>query len=163
MDALEAIHKRRSVRDFTGESIPRADLEKIVDAGRMAATGFNRQPWEFIVVTNRAMIDKLRVAARWMDKAGAVIAVTLDPTSKYWLEDGSAAVENILIASTALGYGSCWLEGYTLPREEEFKTLLGVPDSRRLLTLVPIGVPTEWPTKEKKPLEEVLHWEKYRG
>ena len=161
MDALEAIHKRRSVRDFTGDSIPRSDLKKIVDAGRMAATGYNRQPWEFIVVTDPQMIAELKVAARWMENAGAIIAVTLDPTTKYWLEDGSAAVENMLIASTALGYGSCWLEGYTLPREEAFKDLLDVPDERRLLTLVPIGVPVAWPTKDKKPLEDVLHWEKY--
>ena len=161
MDALEAIHRRRSVREFTGDPIPREDIEKIVDAGRMAATGYNRQPWEFIVVTEKSMIDQLKVAARWMENAGAVIAVALDPTTKYWLEDGSAAVENMLIASTALGYGSCWLEGYTLPREEEFKELLGVPENRRLLTLVPIGVPVGWPTQEKKPLSEVLFWEKY--
>ena len=161
MDALEAIKKRRSVREYTGDPIPRQDLEKIVDAGRLAATGYNHQPWDFIVVTKKEMIEQLKVAAQWMDKAGAIIAVVLDPTSKYWLEDGAAAVENILIASTALGYGSCWLEGYTLPREEEFKALLGVPEDKRLLTLVPIGVPVEWPTKEKKPLEEVLHWEKY--
>ena len=163
MDALEALHKRRSVRDYTGDPIPRADLEKIVDAGRMAATGYNRQPWDFIVVTDKAMIDQLKIAARWMEKAGAIIAVALDPTTKYWLEDGSAAVENMLIASTALGYGSCWLEGYTLPREEEFKALLGVPDTKRLLTLVPIGVPVAWPSQEKKALEEVIHWEKYEA
>ncbi|HBX69072.1 MAG TPA: nitroreductase family protein [Chloroflexi bacterium] len=161
MDALEAIQKRRSVREYTGEAIPRADLEKIVDAGRMAATGFNTQPWDFIVVTDQSMIAKLKIASRWMEKAAAIIAVVLDPSSRYWLEDGSAAVENMLIASTALGYGSCWLEGYTLPREEEFKLLLGVPAEKRLLTLVPVGVPVEWPTQEKKPLAEVLHWERY--
>lgn len=161
MDALEAIRKRRSVRDYTGDPIPREDLEKIVDAGRWAATGYNRQPWDFIVVTDREMIEQLKIAAQWMENAGAIIAVALDPTTKFWLEDGSAAVENMLIASTALGYGSCWLEGYTLPREEEFKALLGVPDNRRLLTLVPIGVPVEWPEKEKKPLSEVIHWEKF--
>lgn len=161
MDALEAIKKRRSVREYTGDPIPRGDLEAIVDAGRMAATGFNNQPWDFIVVTQQEMIQKLKIASQWMEKAGAIIAVVLDPSSKYWLEDGSAAVENMLIASTALGYGSCWLEGYTLPREEEFKKLLGVPEDRRLLTLVPIGVPVTWPTQEKKPLEEVLHWELY--
>ncbi|HBY07011.1 MAG TPA: nitroreductase family protein [Chloroflexi bacterium] len=161
MDALEAIQKRRSVRKYTGEDIPRADLEKIVDAGRMAATGFNTQPWDFIVVTDQSMIAKLKIASRWMEKAAAIIAVVLDPSSRYWLEDGSAAVENMLIASTALGYGSCWLEGYTLPREEEFKLLLGVPAEKRLLTLVPVGVPVEWPTQEKKPLAEVLHWERY--
>ena len=161
MDALEAIRKRRSVREYTGDPIPREDLETIVDAGRLAATGSNKQPWDFIVVTDREMIDQLKVASQWMEKAGAIIAVVLDPSSRWWLEDGSAAVENMLIASTALGYGSCWLEGYTLPREPEFKELLGVPKEKRLLTLVPIGVPTEWPTKEKKSLAEVIHWERY--
>ena len=126
-----------------------------------AATGSNRQPWEFIVITKREMIEQLKIAAKWIENAGAIIAVVMDPSSRWWIEDGAAAVENILIASTALGYGSCWLEGYTLPREEEFKKLLDVPKDRRLLTLVPIGVPVEWPTVEKKSLEEVLRWEKY--
>ena len=161
MDALEAIRKRRSVRSFTGEPIPQEDLEKIVDCGRLAATGSNRQPWDFIVVTDKDMIARLKVAAQWMEKAAAIVAVVMDSSSRWWIEDGSAAVENMLIASTALGYGSCWLEGYTLPREEEFKELLGIPKEKRLLTLVPIGVPVEWPTKEKKPLEQVIHWERY--
>jgi nitroreductase len=161
MDALEAIRKRRSVRKYTGAPIPREHLEIIVDAGRLAASGHNNQPWDFVVVTDRAMIDRLKVASQWMEQAGAIIAVVLDPESRWWLEDGAAAVENMLIAATALGYGSCWLEGYTLPREEEFKTLLGVPREKRLLTLVPIGVPVEWPAKDKKPLSQVIHWEKY--
>ncbi len=161
MNALKAIGKRRSVRKYTGEPIPRKDLEKIVDAGRLAATGSNQQPWDFVVVTDRTMVERLKVAAEWMEKAAAIIAVVMDPSSRWWVEDGSAAVENMLIASTALGYGSCWLEGYTLPHEEEFKKLLGVPKEKRLLTLVPIGVPAEEPTREKKSLEEVLHWERY--
>jgi nitroreductase len=161
METLEAIKKRRSVREYTGESIPRQDIEKIVDAGRLAATGSNYQPWEFIVITERGMIEQLKVAASWMEKAGAIIAVVMDPASRWWVEDGAAAVENMLIASTALGYGSCWLEGYTLPREEEFKELLGIPKEKRLLTLVPIGVPVQWPAIDKKTLEEVLYWEKY--
>jgi nitroreductase len=161
MDALEAIRRRRTVRSFTGAPIPRADLETIVDAGRLAASGYNRQPWDFVVVTDQGMIGRLKIAAEWMDKAGAIIAVVLDPTSRYWLEDGSAAVENMLIAATALGYGSCWLEGYTLPLESQLKVLLGVPEEKRLLTLVPIGVPVEWPTKEKKSLQQVLHWERF--
>jgi nitroreductase len=162
MEALEAIRRRRSVRSYTGDPIPREDLEKIVDAARLAPSGYNRQPWEFIVVTDRGAIDQLKIAALWMENVGAIIAVVMETSSKFWLEDGSAAVENILIASTALGYGSCWLQGYTEPREGEFKELLDIPDDKKLLTLVPIGVPSEWPTKEKKPLSEVLHWERYR-
>jgi nitroreductase len=161
MDALEAIRKRRSIRAFTGAPIPRGDLECIVDAGRLAPSGHNDQPWEFVVVTDSALIHELQVAAEWMEKAGAIIAVVLDPQCAYWVEDGAAAVENMLLATTALGYGACWLEGYTIPLEERFKTLLGVPAELRLLTLIPVGVPAEWPVKEKKPLAEVVHWERY--
>jgi nitroreductase len=162
MDTFKAILKRRSVRDYTGEPIPREDLIKIVNAGRWAPSGYNRQPWDFVVVTDPETISKFKIAAKWIENAGAVIAIVLEPSaSKFWLEDGSAAIENILLACTALGYGSCWLQGYTEPREDAFKTLLGIPTQKRLLTLIPIGVPTHWPEKEKKPLQEVLHWEKF--
>jgi len=76
MDALEAIRKRRSVRAYTGDPVPRADLETIVDAGRLAATGFNRQPWDFIVVTDAAIIDQLTVAGRGWRRPG--------PLSPWW-------------------------------------------------------------------------------
>lgn len=161
MDTFEAIRTRRSVRQYTGESIPREELEQIVDAGRLAATGSNRQPWDFIVITDAEMLKQLSAAAEWITKAAAVIAVVMDPESRWWIEDGAAAVENMLLAATALGYGSCWLEGYTLRNEDEFKALLGVPEAKRLLTLVPIGVPVEWPMRAKKSLEEVLHWERF--
>ncbi len=161
MDALEAIRRRRTVREFTGDGIPRDVLEKIADAGRLAASGGNIQPWEFIIVTDREMITRFSMDVQWVEKSGAVIAVVMDPSSRWWLEDAAAAVENMLIASTALGYGSCWFEGCTQPREAEFKTILGVPQDKKLFTLVPIGVPVVWPTKEKKPLKEVMRWETY--
>jgi nitroreductase len=161
MDTLEAIRTRRSVRRYTGDKIPRADLETIVDAARLAPTGSNKQPWDFIVITDDAMIQQLKVASVWMDKAAAIIAVVMDPSSRWWVEDASAAVENMLLTCTALGYGACWLEGYTLPREDEFKKLLDIPTAKRLITLVPVGVPAESPVVEKKPLGEILHWERY--
>ena len=162
MQTLEAIKRRRSVRRFTGAAVPREDLLRIVDAGRQAASGHNRQPWDFIIVTDGPMLQEMAArTSAWLAQAGAVIVLVVDPASRWWMEDGSAAAENMLLAATDLGYGSCWLEGYTLPREEEFKTLLGVPREKRLLTLVPVGVPVEWPTKDKKPLSQVIHWEKY--
>jgi nitroreductase len=69
MDTLEAIRTRRSVRRFTDAPIPSADLETIVDAGRLAATGNNRQPWDFVIVTDRAMIASFMIAGAW-DRAG---------------------------------------------------------------------------------------------
>jgi nitroreductase len=164
MDIFETIQNRRSIRKFTGEPIPREDLEKIVDAGRLAASGLNRQPWEFVIVTNPEILLQLRVPAdHWTQKAGAIIAVVMDPDSRWWVEDGAAAVENILLACTALGYGACWIEGYTLRNEEVFKAILQIPDELRLFTLVALGVPDEQPTKEKKSLQEVLHWQYYRA
>ena len=161
MDALEAIKKRRSIRQYSGGAIPKADLETIVDAGRLAATGSNRQPWDFVVITDRAMIAQFKVSSPWIASAAAVIVVVMDPRSRWWVEDGAAAIENMLLASTALGYGSCWVEGDVLPREEQFKILLEVPEEKRVMALIPIGVAAETPAPEKKPLEQVLHWEKY--
>ena len=161
MDAIEALRKRRTVRRFTGAAIPREHLETIVDCARLAASGMNSQPWDFVVITDGAMIQRIKGRAEWMADAGAVIAVVMDPASRWWIEDGAAAIENMLLAATALGYGGCWLEGNSLRREDELKIALGVPAEKRLMTLVPIGVPAEWPNKEKKTLAEVIHWEKY--
>ena len=161
MDTLEAIRKRRSIRRYTKDSIPRADLEIIVDAGRLAATGSNRQPWDFVVVTDRGTIEQFKVSGAWIEQAAAVIVVVMDPVSRWWVEDGAAAIENMLLASTALGYGACWVEGDALPREAQFKALLEVPGEKRVMALVPVGVAAETPMPEKKPLEKVLHWEKY--
>jgi len=161
MDALEAIRKRRSIRRYTDDAIPKADLETIIDAGRLAATGSNRQPWDFVIVTDRAMIAQFKISGAWIASAGAVIVVVMDPRSRWWIEDGAAAIENMLLASTALGYGSCWVEGDVLLREEQFKILLGVPAEKRVMALIPIGVAAESPAPQKKPLEQVLHWEKF--
>jgi nitroreductase len=161
MDLFEAIRRRRSTRKFTGAAIPKPDLEKIVDAGRLAASGSNRQPWDFVVVTARDTIAEFATAGPWIAQAAAVVAVVLDPKSRWWVEDGSAAIQNMLLAATALGYGGCWVEGDALPREEQFKKLLVIPPDRRILAILPFGVPAESPSKEKKPLADLLHWEKF--
>jgi len=151
------------VRRFTGEDVPLEDLLCIVDAGRMAASGHNKQPWDFIIVTDRAMIEEMSErCSGWMVRAAAIIVLVVDPASRWWMEDGSAAAENVLLAATDLGYGSCWVEGTMLPHEEYFKEYLGIPAERRILTLVPIGVPEEWPgDKPKRSLEEVVHWQRW--
>jgi nitroreductase len=159
MDVLEAIRNRRSVRRYKNVVIPKADLETIVDAGRLAATGSNRQPWDFIIVTAKPMIVNFKVSGAWIQESSAVIVVVMDPKSRWWVEDGAAAIENMLLASTALGYGSCWVEGDALPHEDRIKSLLGIPTG--VMVLIPIGIPAETPNPRKKSLEEVLHWEKF--
>ena len=163
MDTLEAIQKRRSVRKYTGAPISRADIEKILDAARMAPSGYNQQPWHFIVVTDRGVIQDHSKIGIWSEKTSAIIAVVMDPSSDFWVEDGSAAIENMLLAATALGYGSCWLQGSTQPHDEMLRQLLNIPGHLNLLSLVSIGVPAHWPqARNKKPLEAVVHWETFK-
>lgn len=161
MDLFDAIEKRASVREFEPVEVPDADIEKILDAGRRAPSGKNLQPVRYIVIRSRETIEKLSRAQGCIAQAGAVIALAADPeASPYWLEDASAATQNMLLAIKALGYDSVWIEG-TLRRHEEFaKELLGVPKGLRLIIILPIGKAAgEVGQKPKLPLSEIVHWD----
>ena len=174
MDLFEAIHSRRTIRTFTGKKIPRSDLEKIVDAGRLAPSARNRQTWDFVVITERAVLDQ--IVSRFhtprkydtfengnFDGTSAIIAVIMEGSSEYWREDGSAATQNMLLAARDLGWGSCWIEGQMRPHEDKFKELLKVTKEKRILLLIALGEPVKWsPPPPKKSLSEVMHWERYR-
>lgn len=163
MDVLEAIRTRRSVKALEPADIPREHLRTIVDAGRLAPSGRNTQPWEFIVITDPGTIARLAEVQALVGQASAVVAIVADEQgSRYWLEDASAAAENMLLTIEALGYGSRWIEGTLLPKEAWAKEVLGVPAEKRLVIMLPVGkgVYDEKP-KEKKPLREVLYWERY--
>lgn len=160
MKTFEAIQRRRSARRLTPEPIPTQHLEKIVDAGRLAATAHNAQPWDFVAVSDRKTIAELGEVNGWMKEAGAVIALVVDPTTEYWRETGAAAAQNMLIACTALEYGSCWVQGDARFCLDDLKELLGIPPNRFLLILVAIGKAETWPpVPDKRELVEVLHWE----
>jgi len=163
MDAIEVLKKRRSVRAYTRESVPRKIIEDIVDCGRLAATAINIQPWEFVVVTDADMLRKLAETTdhgKFIADA-PVCVVVLSRDTKYYLEDGSAATENILLAARAHGLGSCWVAGDKKAHAPEICRLVGAPKGYKLVSLIPIGYPAESPEKTKRPLSDVLHWEKY--
>jgi nitroreductase len=162
MDLFEAIEKRASVRQLAPADIGDDDLRKILDAGRRAPSGKNLQPLEYVAIRDRDTIEKLAKVQPSVGQASAIIAIVADQSSKYWLEDASAAAENMLLAIAALGYASCWVEGTLLRHEEWAKELLGVPEDRRLIILLPVGKPAVTPVqKEKRPLDDILHSERY--
>jgi nitroreductase len=163
MELFEAIRARASVRSLKPVELPEEDLVQILDAGRRAASGRNVQPFGFIVVRDADTIRQLSAAQACIADVGLAIGVVADPDgSKYWLEDISAATENMLLAVTALGYATVWIEGTLLRREDEFKQLLGIPANMRFMVLLPIGKAAgEASQAAKKPLEEIVHWEKY--
>jgi len=163
MDLFDAIAQRASVRDLKPVEVPDADLERILDAGRRAPSGRNRQPIEFIVVKDPATIQKLAAAQKCIGDVGLVICIAADPSkSQFWLEDVAAAATNMLLAIAALGYGSVWIEGTLLRVEEECKRALGIPDAMRLIVALPIGAPVKEPQQAgKRPLADIVHWERY--
>lgn len=163
MDAIEALKTRRSVRAYLDQPVPRELLEEIVDCARLAPTALNLQPWEFVVVTEKQRLREIARATdygRFIEQAAACIVV-LCRNTKYYLEDGSAATENILLAAHALGLGACWVAGDKKPYADQIRRLVGAPEGYRLVSLVPIGYPAEKPVKQKRPLREVLHWERF--
>jgi nitroreductase len=163
MDAIEALKTRRSVRAYTAEPVPRQIIEDLIDCGRLATSARNVQPWEFVVVTGAAALRWLGETANtgsFIANAAACIAVFCRDT-KYFLEDGSAATQNILLAARAHGLGACWVAGDKKPYAQDVSTRLGVPQGCRLISLIALGYPAEDPQKAKRPLAEILHWEKF--
>ena len=112
MDAIQAMCTRRSIRKYTADPVKEEDLRKILDCGRLAPTGVNRQAWRFIVVTDAAVKAAVAEATdygKFIASAPVVIAVAIGPDAACPNEDSAAAACNMLNAAHALGYGGCWI------------------------------------------------------
>jgi len=164
MDALQALRTRRSVRAYDGRPVPREAIEQIADAGRLAATARNVQPWDFVAVTRREVLRQiadLTDYGKFIADAGACIVVLCSDT-KYYLEDGSAAAQNLLVAAAALGVGSCWVAGDKKPYTDQILAAVHAPPGKKLVALVALGYPARTPASPpKRELGKVLHWEKF--
>jgi len=163
MDALEAIKTRRSVRKYKAESVPREVLKNLVDAGRLAPTARNEQPWEFVVVTEaerRKRLAALATHGKFIGEAPACIVV-LCKRSDYYLEDGSAATTQIMLAATALGLGTCWVAGDKKDYAPAVVKAVGAPAKYRLVSLIAVGYAAETPAPGKRGVNDVLHWETF--
>ena len=164
METLDSISKRASVREYQSKPIVKTLLEKLVDAGRRAPTARAIEPWEFVVVTDKEILRKLgeiATSGSFVKDAVSCIVIFCKDT-KYYLEDGSAATENILLAAQDLGLGACWVAGDKKPYTREISELLGVPSGLKLVSLIALG----WPKKQMKQvktrnLKDVIHWEKF--
>lgn len=164
MEVIETIKSRVSVRKYTEKMIPKEILEDIVDCGRLAPTGYNRQPWAFVVVVDKDIKDKIAEVAtfgRFIREAGACIAVFCEKDAETALEDASAATENMIIAAQSYGLGTCWVNSYKKAHSEAVKKMLNCPDTMELMTLIAVGYPAERTTRPKKSLNEVLKWNSF--
>jgi len=163
MDAIECLKTRRSVRQYLPDAVEKSVVEDIIDCARLATTAINIQPWSFVVVTDgemRRRIADMTDHGKFLAEAPVCIAVFCQ-VSKYYLEDGCAATQNILLAAKAHGLGSCWIAGDKKAYCDDLRKLLDVPESQTLISLIALGHPKSIPSPPKKSLREVIHWEKF--
>ena len=174
-DLLQLMLNRRSIRHYTGAPIPADKLQLILQAGLASATSKNRKPWEFVVVQEKEILQKLskcRVgSAKMLENAGCAIVVfaNTDVTADVWIEDCSIAMSNMHLMADSLGLGSCWIQGRCREAEngqttEEFcRELLGVPENMGLLAILSVGVAVERPAGYTVGdlKEEKIHWERF--
>jgi nitroreductase len=174
MDFFEAIAKRHSYRGlFKDQPVPREDLRRIVQAGLQAPSGRNAQTTAFVIVDDPELVGRIGAmhASNVVMQPKAFIACIVDAKPEpvyeghhFQVEDCAAAVENMLLAVTALGYASVWIDGWLRGenRAEVIGRLLSLPPGKVIRVLLPIGVPAEtWPQKEKKPFAQRAWFNQY--
>lgn len=170
MDVLSAIQGRRSIRQYSARAIEDEKINKVLEAARLAPSASNSQLWKFIVVKNDETRLKIAEAAgRQMFVRQApviIVACGLDPErvmfcgQPRYTVDLSIAVSYMILEAYEQGLGTCWL-GYF--DEEKVKEILGIPGNIRVVTMIPLGYPVEFPPKRpRKNLEEIVCYEKYK-
>jgi nitroreductase len=173
--ALDVIHSRKSVREFTGEAVARKDLDTILRAAMAAPSAVNCQPWAFVVVTEHAMLNTLADGlpyAQMLRRAGAGIVVcavvekAFNKMAEFAIIDSALAAQNILLAAEALGLGALWTAAYPDPGKAAFvRETLRIPKDVMPLAVIPVGYPAGVEAPKDKFKEENIHWERwnYRG
>ena len=167
---MDAIYRRRSIRKYKPEKILLSLVEEIIKAGMNAPSAGNEQPWHFIVLDDRSILDRIPEVhphSKMIREAPAAILICgdidLEMHEGFWVQDCSAATQNILLAATQLGLGSVWLGVY--PREdriEGLRDLLNIPVNIIPFALIPLGYPDQEPKPPKRREQaEYVHLEKF--
>lgn len=170
-EIIDNIMTRTSIRQFTDQKIPADTLDSILKAGFAAPTAMNKQPWAFVVVTEREMLDSLMAVHPYsrLETATAAIVVCGDmqkaaegDAREYWIQDCSAASENILLAAHAYGLGAVWCGVY--PNNEilpHVKRVLSLPEYVIPLNIISLGYPAQSPEPKDKWNPEAVHYQKW--
>ena len=169
MELKEVLQKRRSVRKFTEEAVPEEMIEQLLHAAMSGPSACNRMPWEFWVVTEPQLLEKLRKASRFTNYEAKLAMVVCGNLSRalpmglgeYWVQDCSAATENILLQATDLGLGAVWCGIYPQKRpQQRVSELLGLTEKQIPLNVIFLGFPAEAPEPRDQYQEKNVHWVK---
>jgi nitroreductase len=163
LETLTCIRTRREIREYLDRSIPEETLLKILEAGRLAPSSKNSQPWHFVVIRDREMLKKntaLTPTGGHIAKAPLAIAILMD-CAKLPEIDGARAGQSMILAAWDLGIGACWITNFY---DDGVKDLLGAPQRMKLVSVIPFGFPVEPTAKRKKArktISEILHYERF--
>jgi nitroreductase len=163
MDVNDAVRTVLAVRAYQNKPVPKEVVQRIVEAGRLTGSGSNQQPWHFVVVENRDTLKQLGTLVRtgpYVAQAPLAIVVTIDKTPLA-VSDGSRAIQSMILAAWADGVGSNWTGFVGM---DELKSLLGIPQDKDVLAVLPFGYPAKTVGKGKKnrkPLAEVASRDRY--
>ena len=171
-EAIKNIMTRTSIRKYTDQPVSKTDIETLLRAGMAAPTAVNRQPWHFVAVTDKAKLKELSGGRGGMLEQCALAIVVCGNMEKtmqgkgqeFWIQDCSAATENILLAANALGLGAVWTGGY--PMEERVASIskaLKLPETIIPLCTIVIGHPAESPTPKDKWKPENISYNEFGG
>lgn len=171
-EAIKNIMTRTSIRKYTDQPVSKTDIETLLRAGMAAPTAVNRQPWHFVAVTDKAKLKELSGGRGGMLEQCALAIVVCGNMEKtmqgkgqeFWIQDCSAATENILLAANALGLGAVWTGGY--PMEERVASIskaLKLPETIIALCTIVIGHPAESPTPKDKWKPENISFNEFGG
>jgi nitroreductase len=156
------IKSRRSVRSFTDVPVDDEIVHEALECARLAPTAINLQPWLFGAVRDKALlkqIAELTDHGKFIETAAVCFAVFGEKDAKYYLEDGCAATENLIICLQGYGLGTCWVAGDKKEYGEPIRKLLNVPEKYTLVSLIAGGFPKEISMPKKKHLDEVSFME----
>lgn len=167
MEVKEVLQKRRSVRKFTREPVPEEAIHELLHAAMSGPSACNRTPWEFFVVTAQDVLEKLRKASRFTNYqaplaiivAGNLSRALPQQLAEYWIQDCSAATENILLQATDLGLGAVWCGICPQKRaEQRVAEILGLTPKQIPLNVIFLGYPAEEPEPRDQYQESNVHW-----
>jgi len=165
-DALELLKSRRSIRKYKDQPVEEEKIKKCLEAARWAPSASNKQPWEFLIVTDedvRKKLSEIHPYARFVGESPVVFIPLTNPKihEKYHMSDTALATMQYMIEAHSIGLGTCWAGVIGSSIEPEIKKLLNIPEHLNVLGLVATGYADEEPTGTRKELEELIHYEKY--
>ena len=170
MDAIEAILTRKSIRNYTKDPVPEETIQELLRVAMQAPSSKNTQPWQFMVITDRKILNRIPLYypyAFMTRRAPVVILVCGDKSRSiygdYWAYDCAAATENILIAAHAKGLGAVWCGAYMseVPQEVDFRTWLGLPENIIPFAIIAIGYPAESRPQTDRYDASRVHWNRW--